>query len=123
MPTVYEKHDKAFSNVSAYAIVKDGQLVGKIAYKFPKDGAGRLVCFLHFHGYEMVTGYAGGYGYDKRSASLEAAADHKDLLKVNEYSGLSAMDEFPVIKDLQNIGGSDACTVLRKAGYDLFSII
>lgn len=37
--TVYETHDKAFANVSAYAIVSDGARVANISFKFPRDGA------------------------------------------------------------------------------------
>ena len=121
--SVYDKHSKAFQQVAAYVIVKDGKQVGTIAYKFPKDGAGRLSCFLHFHGYNMVTGFAVGYGYDKKSAALESAASHKSLSVKDEYNGLSAIDEYPVIPELQNIGGSDAQAVLSKSGYSLYQAV
>lgn len=120
--SVYDKHSKAFQHVSAYVIVKDGNQVGSIAYKFPKDGAGRLTCFLHFNGYAMVTGFAGGCGYDKKSAALESAAS-KLFTATNDYTGLSAIEKYPVIADLKNIGGSDAYMVLAEHGYSLFKAV
>lgn len=75
MDNIYDQHNAAFSNVSAYVITdKQGKRVATIAFKFPRDGAGRLWCYLHVLGLPMVRGMAGGYGYDKQSAaSLNAA--------------------------------------------------
>lgn len=58
--TVYQLHDKAFANVSAYVIAKDGERVATIAFKFPRDGAGRLYVYVHWFGLQMVRGWAGG---------------------------------------------------------------
>lgn len=73
-PEVYAQHDAAFANVAAYVILHNGERVASIAFKFPRDGAGRLYVYVHWIGTEMVRGYAGGYGYDKRSAALYNAA-------------------------------------------------
>lgn len=74
MPDIYGLHDKAFANVQAYVLLKEGERVGTVAFKFPRDGAGRLYCYLHILGAEMVRGHANGYGYDKRSAAASVAA-------------------------------------------------
>lgn len=74
MTNIYDQHRAAFSNVSAYVVMKDGECVANIAFKFPKDGAGRLYAYVHWTGTEMIRGLAGGYGYDKRSAALADAA-------------------------------------------------
>lgn len=73
-PNIYRQHDAAFANVSAFVIAKDGERVATVAFKFPRDGAGRLYAYVHLIGDEMVRGYAGGYGYDKRSAACADAA-------------------------------------------------
>lgn len=73
---IYEQHDKAFRDVSAFVILKDGRKVATIALKFPKDGAGRLWAYVHWLGLPMVRGYAGGGGYDKRSAAIASAIRH-----------------------------------------------
>lgn len=73
MSNVYDQHRAAFSNVSAFVVMKGAELVGKVALKFPRDGAGRLYAYVHFFGMPMVRGFAGGYGYDKRTAAVEDA--------------------------------------------------
>ncbi|MCL8384174.1 hypothetical protein [Xanthobacter aminoxidans] len=73
---IYEQHDKAFRDVSAFVILKDGERVATVALKFPKDGAGRLWAYVHWLGLPMVRGYAGGFGYDKRSAAVASAIRH-----------------------------------------------
>src|SRR5574343_355367 len=75
MQKIYEQYEKAFSNVSAYVILKDSEYVATVAFKYPNDGAGRLWCYLHVLGLSMVRAYAGGYGYDKASAAFTSAAE------------------------------------------------
>ena len=71
---IYDLHRDVFANVAAYVVLKDGKRVATVAFKSPRDGAGRLWCYLHVFGAPMARGYAGGYGYDKSSAAFEAAA-------------------------------------------------
>lgn len=71
--SIYEQHDSAFAQVSAFVVVKDGERVATVAFKFPKDGAGRLYAYVHWLGLPMVRGFADGYGYDKKSAAVESA--------------------------------------------------
>lgn len=73
MTKIYDQYQAAFANVSAYVVVKDGERVATIAFKFPRDGAGRLYAYVHWIGTEMVRGFVGGYGYDKRSAAVSSA--------------------------------------------------
>lgn len=74
MTTIYQQHDAAFAQVAAYVLLDaKGEQVGKVALKFPRDGAGRLYAYFHLHGVAMVRAYAGGYGYDKRSAAVASA--------------------------------------------------
>jgi len=78
MTKIYDQHDAAFQNVSAYVVMRGADRVATIAFKFPRDGAGRLYSYVHWIGLEMVRGRASGYGYDKRSAACSVAA--KNLL-------------------------------------------
>ena len=78
---IYEQHEAAFAHISAFVIAKDGERVATIAFKFPRDGAGRLYTYVHWLGVEMVRGYAGGYGYDKRSAAVSVAAHNLERSK------------------------------------------
>jgi hypothetical protein len=74
MPDIYDQHKAAFARVSAYVILRNGERVATIAFKFPADGAGRLYAYVHWLGARMVRGSASGYGYDKRTAACAAAA-------------------------------------------------
>lgn len=67
--SIYDQHRAAFDSTSAYVIAKNGRRVGTIAFKFPRDGAGRLYCYLHVLGVEMVRDFAAGGGYDKKTAA------------------------------------------------------
>lgn len=69
-PGIYEQHDAAFKNISAYAILKNGERVATAAFKH----GGRAWCYLHAIGTPMQRGSAGGGGYDRSSAAFWAAA-------------------------------------------------
>ncbi len=73
MSDIYEQHRNAFNAVAAYVILKNGERVATIAFKYPRDGAGRLFAYVHWIGNQMVRGYAAGGGYDKHSAACAAA--------------------------------------------------
>ena len=73
MPDVYDQHKAAFASISAYVILHGSEKVATIAFKYPRDGAGRLYAYVHWLGVEMVRGFAGGYGYDKHSAACANA--------------------------------------------------
>jgi hypothetical protein len=80
MSDIYEQHQAAFAQVSAFVILDGQERVATVALKFPRDGAGRLYAYVHLFGVEMVRAHAGGYGYDKRSAAVAAA-----IAKVKPY--------------------------------------
>jgi hypothetical protein len=71
---IYDQHRAAFAQVSAYVIFREGERVATIALKFPRDGAGLLYAYVHWMGEPMVRGWAGGGGYDKRSAACADAS-------------------------------------------------
>ncbi len=70
---IYDQHQAAFRQTSAFVIIHDGAKVATVAIKFPKDGASRLYAYVHWTGTTMVRGHADGYGYDKRSAAVSDA--------------------------------------------------
>jgi len=123
---IYNQHQAAFKHVSAYVILKDGQRVATIAFRFPKDGAGRLWAYVHWIGIEMVRGHAGGYGYDKRSAAVESAVGkaikasegkRKDNLTDNDF--LCATFH----RVLSNIGGNTWDRALTDAGFTVLQAV
>jgi hypothetical protein len=76
MTDIYDQHKAAFSRVSAYVILRNGERVATIAFKFPADGAGRLYAYVHWLGVPMVRGHASGYGYDNARAACANAVKH-----------------------------------------------
>lgn len=124
--TIYDQHDAAFRYVGAHVIMHSGERVATIAFKFPKDGAGRLNVFIHWIGMEMVRGYAGGYGYDKQSAACENASRK---LKDPVAAGLAGTsgehnDQWVKFKEaLTDVGGSRWNDRLREAGFTVLSAI
>lgn len=127
-PEVYDQHDAAFKHVSAYVIMKDSERVATIALKFPKDGEGRLYAYVHYIGAEMVRAYAGGYGYDKRSAAITHAASKIPAYKANcegfadhEIKMNAEIDAFKAA--LSDIGGKDWADALRDSGYQALKAV
>lgn len=121
MTDIYQQHDAAFAHVSAYVVMHKGERVATIAFKFPRDGAGRLYAYVHWLGLEMVRGYAGGFGYDKRSAACASAAcrlQHKSCAE--NYSALG----FGLFwQTLAKDGGQTWNSALREAGFDVLQAV
>jgi hypothetical protein len=111
--SVYDKHDSAFNLVSAGALVTNGIQVGTLAFKFPTKGEGKLSCFLHLHGHQMVVGSASGYGYDKKGAALESACKQLSAECLADYPSLKGLD----------CDGYDFETTIKNAGFNYYRAI
>jgi hypothetical protein len=121
-PAIYDQFDKAFNRVSAYVILdKSGECVAKVAFKFPADGAGRLYAYVHWLGVPMVRGFAGGYGYDKRSAAV-ANAVNKMIVPV-EMEPLTAAAMHNFLGATERDSGEYWDTRLRNAGFTVIQAI
>lgn len=120
--SIYDQHDAAFSGVSAYVVLDaKGERVATIAFKFPRDGAGRLYCYLHVFGVAMVRGYASGYGYDKRSAAAHSAVQCVDESEVREY-----LDTLATIKAMKSAicnRGTTWDRELEAAGFKVYQAV
>ena len=122
MTNIYDQHETAFNNVSAYVVVAKGERVATIAFKFPRDGAGRLYVYVHWLGVEMVRGFAGGYGYDKRTAACAKAAGQMKMLARKDCTN----PETPLrafVEALKKDDGRDWNDALRIAGFEVWSAV
>lgn len=122
MPDIYDQHRVSFPHVSAYVVMYGTRQVATIAFKFPRDGAGRLYCYAHWFGVPMVRGYAGGYGYDKKSAAAASAARKMPEHLPEGYS--DAADVYGKFVDaMGRDGGEEWHNCLRKAGFDVLQAV
>ena len=118
MPDIYTQHHTAFAHVEAHAILKDGHQVATIAFKFPRDGAGRLYAYAHWIGLEMVRGHASGGGYDKRTAACASAAGKMPFEYPQDSKPYHA---FNVALSRDN--GMSWDRQLREAGFDVLQAV
>lgn len=127
---IYDQHDAAFAHVSAFVVVKDGARVATVAFKFPRDGAGRLYAYVHWIGAQMVRGFAAGGGYDKKTAACADATRKQRLTyKVGEdgegryqsYEPAGAEAAFWHALSLN--GGRDWDRALRDAGFEVWQAV
>ncbi len=118
MTDIYNQHSAAFSRVSAYVVLRDGERVATVAFKFPADGAGRLYAYVHWFGTEMVRGFASGCGYDKRSAAVAAAAHKMPFRDIREHVAESSF-----IAVTREDGGESWDRALENAGFTVFQAV
>ncbi len=119
MSNIYDQHRNHTIRTSAYAILKGGEHVASITIAHPKDGAGRLYAYVHWIGTEMVRGFAGGYGYDKRTAAVSKAADVR--LEGWSKSGAST-PECIFWEQLALDNGTDWTSQLAHAGFTVCGV-
>lgn len=124
MSDIYRLHDAAFAQVAAYVVLLNGEKVASVALKFPRDGAGRLFAYVHWTGTEMVRAYAGGGGYDKRSAAIASAVRKLAPLSEENYAdgvphhSAAERANWTLFRDtLAQDSGRDWNDRLRDAGF------
>ena len=75
---IYDQYNKAFADVSAYLVTKEGDPVASIALKRPHGGEEYLYAYIKVFNVGMVKGKTSGYGYDKHGTAIEEAAGRDD---------------------------------------------
>ena len=123
MTNIYDQHKAAFAQVSAYVVVKDGELKARIAFKFPKDGSGRLYAYVHWLGDPMVRGFATGGGYDKGSAACSAAVRKMDWKTTAKTIDDKEEMRAAFIRALAKDDGATWNDHVRKAGFLVFAAV
>jgi hypothetical protein len=120
MSDIYTQHAAAFRNVAAYVIMRGSERVATIAFKFPADGAGRLYAYVHWIGEPMARGFAGGGGYDKRSA---ACADAIRKMNPNQRPRSESQECVWFMQALANDDGIGWQDHLRDVGFEVFQAV
>lgn len=128
MPDIYDQHDKAFANVSAFVIAKDGKRMATIAFKF----GGAVTAYVHWLGEPMVRGIARGGGYDRKSAACSTAAKRltKPPVAWSPCDGQVFETDAAVLRGWQSFrdaltpdNGDTWDSRLRKAGFDVWQAV
>lgn len=119
MADIYELHRNAFRQVEAYVITKGDDRVASVAFKFPRDGAGRLYCYLHIFGAQMVRAFATGGGYDKRTAAMHSAIAR---VKVDPNDA-ATQRHVAAFRDAVTDNGAYWDQDLRRVGYNVFQAV
>lgn len=128
MPDIYDQHKAAFANVSAYVSLSDHSSFPKaperfatIAFKFPKDGAGRLYAYVHVFGQPMVRGFAASGGYDKHSAAVANAISK--ITERGDCDGTDAASLESFCRALATAGGSYWDRKLAAVGFTVLQAV
>lgn len=127
--SIYDQHAQAFRLVSSYIIFNSKmERVATVAFKYPRDGAGILWCYLHVIGLPMVRANAGGYGYDKASHAFDKACLLQAKVELEDWQTKDAyQDRFDIANDFVNAmegrDGYDWDHNLQEAGYKVFRAI
>lgn len=122
MSNVYDQHDKAFADVSAWVVTKGGERVATVARKTGgrKSPNGLTVyVYLHVLGLPMVRGIARGGGYSMTDAAFAAAAEKMkapDGCDAEMLATASACNTYPE-------AGEHWDGWLRKRGYEVWQAV
>ncbi|UYO47791.1 hypothetical protein KQX64_17685 [Rhodopseudomonas palustris] len=125
MSDIYRLHDRAFKDVAAYVVLNGArERVATVAFKFPRDGAGRLYAYVHWIGLEMVRGYACGYGYDKRTAACASAAQRIAIGNLTGDQWTNKRNEATAfVEALADDGGWSWDRQLEARGFTVFQAV
>lgn len=121
MSKIYDRFDSATSNLSAVGIVRDGHAVGRIVIKF---GAA-ATAYVQIWGAAMVSGRAGGGGYDKATAAVADAVRKLSVDQVDERRGIerAAMERLCEAFADNGAGGTRWMNRLEDRGFVLVNVI
>jgi len=116
MADVFAQHDTMFREISAFAIVKDGALTGRVTFRH----RARCTCFFHIFGASMSKGIADGGGYDKASAAAaNAVLKHAGSLTGDGAANVKTLKAaFAAARD-----GTDWRRTVEDAGFTVFQVI
>ncbi len=115
---IYAQHNNAFANVSAYVVLKDGQRVATVAFKFGTA----VTAYVHWIGIQMQKGRAGGGGYDRQSAAVEDAVD-KTIKAVTPAPDDVNLSRTTFFRSLRDTEGSGWIRTLEQNGFTVIQAV
>jgi hypothetical protein len=118
MTKIYDQHRSAFANVSAYVVLKDGQRVATVAFKF----GNAVTAYVHWFGTEMTKGRACGGGYDRQSAAVASAA-RRELRNLCGGATGNVVDFNSFWRACEKDGGASWDRALTEAGFTVLQAV
>lgn len=138
--SIWDIYDSQIKDVRGYALIskhsnhglKEGQIIGKVVFKYPKNGYNILYAYVHIFGLEMTRGQASGYGYDKHRPTIQNALKATQIPNKLINGKDEEMNKFyrplkGILTDLEyafyNYDGLEFYDTFRKVGYDCQQIV
>jgi hypothetical protein len=118
-PEIYEQHNKAFADVSAFVIMDGAERVGSVAIKRMRSG--RTVAYVWWHEHGMAKGSANGGGYDKDSAAVEVALTDLRRSLPRKLETPNKLADFVLIARTASGAGWQDCA--RTAGLVVYQAV
>ncbi len=118
MTSIYDQHSTTFRAVSAYVILKDGERVATVAFKF----GNAVTAFVHWIGVEMVKGRATGGGYDKATAAVETASENA-IASIKPDRDDVNFPRATFFRVLRDCGGAGWVRTLEEAGFKVLQAV
>lgn len=118
MTNVYDQFDSAFANVSAWAILRDGKPVGRVALKH----GGAVSAFIHLTGSQMANARAGGGEYDRATAAVRSAIAKLDRA-IADPARATLIEAMQAGEAREGSGGRDWTSIVTAAGFTLVAVL
>jgi hypothetical protein len=118
MTTIYEQFDAATRSFTAYAILSDGEAVGRVVIKFGTA----VTAYVQVWGMPMTKGRAGGGGYDRATAAVSAALQKIDLRDAAYPDPKATATVTKILEAFAGKGGERWTSILEGAGFVLANV-
>ncbi|MFY9292806.1 MAG: hypothetical protein WAP03_19245 [Methylorubrum rhodinum] len=115
---IYAQRDRAFAQVSAYVVCKNGERVATVAIRRVQS----VTAFIHWIGLEMVAGRTNGGGYDMASAACGAAA-RKAITTIKVDPKDVNFPRATFFRELRDDDGRNWIRRLEDAGFQVFQAV
>lgn len=122
-PVIYDQFDAAFRNVTAKAVLYQGEHVANVSLKHGRGAT----AYVHWIGAHMVRGTATGGGYDKATAAVYRALKVLQNQPRGQYEGSECRsvgkNYLPFVEALDGDTGRNWDRALRDAGFTIITVI
>lgn len=122
MSNIYDIYEKAIGNTAGWVLIKDGVVKGKVVFRYPRDGMGKLWAYVHFFGLRMERGSCSGCGYDKHPFAVRNALQKIQPVERYEHGNKEYYEETDkeiarIVEAFNKYDGNSFDNTFRDLGY------